>query len=221
MVISGQLCYLFLPEGKGMVLLVRITLLSFLCMFAAGVSLGEADMYVYRDAFGQQHLTNLRSKIPPKYRSRTRLIVQSKGVRTPQLPTEEPRPPLQPAAPATAPAAALKGLQVQMTQLGPPVPQQTVVTVSPPPQTTAPEVPPVPVFAQARPLSTSQFGLLQRRMTEAEVLQRLGPPAHVLHGRSAYRNIWYYPEGAGAPFTQLTFTAGKLTDMQRGFTQVR
>lgn len=204
-----------------MLLFVRITLLSVLCIIVAGVQMVWADMYVYRDALGQRNFTNLQRKIPPKYRSRARLILLSKGPKKRQPPAEEARMPPQPVVPALVPASPLAGLQVEMTQMGPPVPQQTVVTMSPPPRTAVPGVPTAPFFAQAQSISTSQYGLLKLRMTEPEVLQRLGPPAYVLYGRSDYRNIWYYPRSVSVPFTQLTFTSGKLTDMQRGFTEVR
>ena len=204
-----------------MSLFMRITLLSVLCMIVAGVQTVRADMYVYRDALGQRNFTNLQRKIPLKYRSRARLILVSKGPKKRHLPAEEDRMPPQPAVPALAPASPLEGLQVQMTQMGPPVPQQTVVTVSPPPRTAVSGVPTAPFFAQAQPISTSQYGLLKLRMTEPEVLQRLGPPTYVLYGRSDYRNIWYYPGSVSVPSTQLTFISGKLTNMQRGFTEVR
>ena len=36
------------------------------------MQMAYADIYVYRDALGQQHFTNLIRKVPPKYRSRAR-----------------------------------------------------------------------------------------------------------------------------------------------------
>ena len=191
--------------------LARITLLSILCLIIAGVQMGQADIYVYRDALGQRHFTNLIRKIPPKYRSRARLIVQTKGPKRLPSPDEEARVLLPP----------VEDRQVRRLQVVPPIPQQRVVTMPSPPQTAPSGVPPAPSFTEARSISTSQYGLLKLRMTQDEILQRLGPPAYVLDGRSDYRNIWYYPAGSGVPFTQLTFTSGKLTNMQRGFTEVR
>ena len=175
------------------------------------MQMAYADIYVYRDALGQQHFTNLIRKVPPKYRSRARLIIQSKGPKRLPSPDEEAQVTPQP----------VEDLPVQRFQVVPPIPQQTVVRTSPAPQESPTGISPGPFFAEARPITTSQYGALKLRMTQYEVLQRVGPPAYVLDGRSDYRNIWYYPAGGGLPFTQLTFTSGKLSNRHRGYTEVR
>ena len=89
---------------------------------------------------------------------------------------------------------------------------------------------------EARPVDTAQFGLLERGMSQAEVVRRLGPPAHVktdtqtilvpIHDRFekhrrkhaappyVVRTIeyewWYYPEGGGSMATMLEFRDGEL-----------
>jgi hypothetical protein len=83
--------------------------------------------------------------------------------------------------------------------------------------------------SQAMSVNTRQFGLLQLRMTDFEVLQRLGQPAAITEvGRPASgalesgRTIrvvrgetWYYPGNGAVPPTRLEFSNGLLVYKQR------
>jgi hypothetical protein len=83
--------------------------------------------------------------------------------------------------------------------------------------------------SQAMSVNTRQFGLLQLRMTDFEVLQRLGQPAAITAvgspasgSPSPLRVIrvvggeaWYYPGSGAVPPTRLEFSHGLLVHKQR------
>ena len=84
---------------------------------------------------------------------------------------------------------------------------------------------------QAMPVDARDFGLLSLRMSDFEVLQRLGPPAAISDvgeralppEGSSHRVIrvtestqsWYYPGTAGTPATRLDFQGGNLVNKTR------
>ncbi len=166
-----------------------------------------AEVYVYRDFRGQRHFTNRPEKIPLRYRSDAkRLPAKSRITRTigpPPTPAVSPAPQPAPAAavppPSLPPALPLSQLglgRIGITQLNAPAPPQIVVTRFP--------------AAPARPVDTHQFGLLQLRMTQAQVLQRLGPPLYTS------KEVWHYPGTRRIPSTRLVFNNGLLTRASRG-----
>lgn len=176
--------------------IIRAASLAFgaaLIIMIVSASAIAADMYYYRDVNGKLHLTNVRDRIPARYR-------------------------------ATATKAATpQGRSIDYT----PAP------VKPPPEagpaiTTS--VPDAPRSAhRIAPINTRQFGLLQLRMSEHDVLRRLGPPASISdigdleprfqRGGRVLRIVqaqtWYYPGNARIPATRLEFHNGVLVRKAR------
>lgn len=158
-----------------------------------------ADMFYYRDAQGQLHLTNVWSRIPPAYRN------QAARNRRPE-----------------------QGGPTQVTgkvskQLPAPLPQpRKKDRIAPRAATASPH---------AAPVNARAFGLLSLRMSDFEVLRRLGPPAAINDvGENALaaagrrnRTIritnsnqsWYYSGTARTPATRLEFQGGVLVNKKR------
>ena len=160
---------------------------------------GLADMFYYRDAKGQLHLTNVWSRIPQAYRS------QAARNRRP----EKGGPTLKADKPTKMPLA--------LPQPPRQVDQETrrAATASP----------------HAAPVNARAFGLLSLRMTDFEVLGRLGPPAAIddvgeraLAPAGQSKRVvritdssqsWYYPGTARTPATRLDFQGGVLVNKER------
>jgi len=74
----------------------------------------------------------------------------------------------------------------------------------------------------SRPVDVRQFGLLRFRMSEHEVLRRLGPPASIVENtrgttapgarvvRLTREQVWYYPGNGRTAATRLEFHNGLL-----------
>ena len=158
-----------------------------------------ADMFYYRDAQGQLHLTNVWSRIPSTYRD------QAARNRRPEQ---------------GGPTSTVdKATKVPSTSLSQPRQDDEVVRR------------PATVSPHAAPVSTRDFGLLSLRISDYEVLQRLGPPVAVSDvgeralapADSSNRVIrvvdsnqrWYYPGTTGIPATRLDFQGGVLVHKMR------
>jgi hypothetical protein len=83
----------------------------------------------------------------------------------------------------------------------------------------------------ARPIDTREYGLLQRGMTQVEVVKRVGEPDHVtelgdkqtvyrsrgdLIVQSEKREAWDYEGSFSYPPTRLIFSHGTLVNKTRG-----
>jgi len=179
----------------------RLSLIAagFLITASIWVTPALADMFYYRDARGQLHLTNVWSRIPPAYHS------QATQHQRPEQggPTE--------AAGKSAKIPSTPSSQArQNDKLG-----RRPVVASP----------------HAAPVNTRTFGLLSLRMSDFEVLRRLGPPAAIsdvgeralTSAGSSHRVIrvaasnqsWYYPGTARTPATRLEFQGGVLVNKTR------
>ncbi|ETW97047.1 hypothetical protein [Candidatus Entotheonella palauensis] len=158
-----------------------------------------ADMFYYRDAQGQLHLTNVWTRIPPAYRS------QAARNRRPEQ-----------GGPAQVAGKMAKLVPAPSPK---PLKEETLIqraaTASP----------------HAAPVNARDFGLLSLRMSDFEVLQRLGPPAAINDvGENALASAgrrnrtiritnsnqsWYYPGTARTPATRLEFQGGVLVSKKR------
>ena len=173
--------------------------IGFFSMALLWITPALADMFYYRDAQGQLHLTNVRSRIPSAYRSqadRHRRPEQGGPKQVADQPSRE--------QPMTA---APSRQDDEMTQR------------------------PVAASPHAAPVDARDFGLLSLRMSDFEVLQRLGPPAAISDvgertlepAGSSNRVIrvtestqsWYYPGTGSAPATRLVFQGGTLVNKTR------
>ena len=179
----------------------RLTVIIGGCLAIASLWLSPAlaDVYHYRDAQGQLHLTNVRARIPSAYRN------QADRNRRPEL---------------GGPTQAVEA----------PTRQQPALTM---PSRVEDETAPRPSAAspQARSVDARAFGLLSLRMSDFEVLRRLGPPAAISDvglralapEGSSNRAIrvtestqtWYYPGTARTPATRLVFQGGTLVNKFR------
>ncbi len=158
-----------------------------------------ADMFYYRNAQGQLHLTNMWSRIPSPYRS------QAARNRRPEL-----------GGPAQT---AGKSTKMPPTSSLQPQPDNKIVQH------------PVTASPHASPVHARAFGLLSLRMSDFEVLRRLGPPAAISDvGERALASTdsshqvirvtdrnqsWYYPGTARTPATRLEFQGGVLVHKLR------
>lgn len=178
---------------------LRLIVAGFFMTATIWVTPAVADMFHYRDARGQLHLTNVWSRIPAAYRdqaARNRRPEQGgptatagKSTKIPPTPSSQPR---------------------QDAKL-----MRHPATVSP----------------HAAPVSTRAFGLLSLRMSDYEVLQRLGPPVAISdvgeralapanHSHQVVRitdsnQRWYYPGTSRTPATRLEFQGGVLVHKMR------
>lgn len=175
------------------------TVAGFLIIASIWVTPALADMFYYRDANGQLHLTNVWSRIPEAYRdqaSRNRRPEQGGPTQEIESPTPMP----------------------SMTQPQPHTDDKRTThsaTASP----------------HAAPVDTRAFGLLNLRMSDFEVAQRLGPPAAISDvgqrtltpagsSNQVIRvvqgdELWYYPGTARIPATRLEFQRGVLVKKMR------
>jgi hypothetical protein len=81
----------------------------------------------------------------------------------------------------------------------------------------------------SRPVDAHQFGLLRWRMSEHEVLRRLGPPASIIENtrgttapgarvvRLTREQVWYYPGNGRTAATRLEFNDGLLALKSREY----
>ena len=81
----------------------------------------------------------------------------------------------------------------------------------------------------SRPVDVRQFGLLRLRMTDHEVLRRLGPPASIVENhlgttapgarvvRLTRGQVWYYPGTGRTAATRLEFNDGLLALKSREY----
>lgn len=158
-----------------------------------------ADFFYYRDAQGQLHLTNVRSRIPSAYLSQADCSRRPNG--TPSLATEQ----------QTVAPKAENVIRVQPT-----MDPDRVGRL----QASNPQVSPV---------NLHEFGLLHTRMSKFEVFRRLGPPAvindigklspHLWRAGHTLRLVktqtWYYPGTSRTPATRLEFFDGLLRNKVR------
>ncbi len=172
---------------------------GFLTIASIYVTPALADMFYYRDARGQLHLTNVWSRIPKAYRDQaTRNRRPEQGgptrVTAPSVPM--------PTAPKARPQRDDKRIA-----------RSTVAS------------------PHAAPVTTRAFGLLDLRMSDFEVAQRLGPPAaisdvgqrtlapagssHQVVRLALGGETWYYPGTARIPATRLDFQGGVLVNKER------
>lgn len=172
---------------------------GFFIMASIWVSPALADMFYYRDARGQLHLTNVWSRIPSAYRS------QATRHRRPEQ-----------GGPTQAAGESAKMSPTPLSQ-----PRQHDERVQRP-ATASPH---------AAPVDARAFGLLSLRMSDFEVLRRLGPPAAISDvgeralapAGSSNRVIrvtestqsWYYPGTTRTPATRLVFQGGVLAHKMR------
>ncbi len=175
------------------------TAAGFLMIASIWATPALADMFYYRDAQGQLHLTNVWSRIPETYRD------QATRNRRPEQggPTQATAPSTQ--MPSTPPSQSRRD-DKRATRSA---------TASP----------------HAAPVNTRAFGLLDLRMSDFEVVRRLGPPAAISDvgertlapAGSSNRVIrivrggetWYYPGTARIPATRLEFQSGVLVHKMR------
>lgn len=184
---------------------IRVPMMA-LCTAGMAVGLAAsamADMYYYRDGNGQLHLTNVLASIPARDRSRVVKTAKPQG----RSVTSAPKP--------QAPEAPKQAMPTQATSV---VPEPASQRVGPDGS-----------GAVAAAVSTRDFGLLRLRMTDVEVLQRLGRPVaitevgrpasgHASRGRTirvVRGESWYYPGSGSVPPTRLEFSNGLLVHKQR------
>lgn len=89
--------------------------------------------------------------------------------------------------------------------------------------------PPAVSAMPSRPVDAHQFGLLRWRMSEHEVLRRLGPPASIIENtrgttapgahvvRLTREQVWYYPGTGRTAATRLEFHNGLLALKSREY----
>jgi hypothetical protein len=158
-----------------------------------------ADFFYYRDADGHLHITNVWERIPSGYRAQAARSRRAEGS----------------PAPKTA--------------------QPTVVPQPQPPSIAMPAPAPARIEPSAvsalssRPVDTRQFGLLRLRMSEHEVLRRLGPPVSIIENnrgttapgarvvRLTREQVWYYPGNGRTAATRLEFHNGLLALKSREY----
>jgi len=117
---------------------------------------------------------------------------------------------------------------------GNPSPKTAQPTVAPqPPSVVMPASaqvePPSVATEPSRPVDARQFGLLRLRMTDHEVLRRLGPPASIVENhlgttapgarvvRLTRGQVWYYPGTGRTAATRLEFNDGLLALKSREY----
>ena len=105
------------------------------------------------------------------------------------------------------------------------VPQPSSVAMPAPAQVEPPSV----TTGPSRPVDARQFGLLRLRMTDHEVLRRLGPPASIVENhlgttapgarvvRLTRGQVWYYPGTGRTAATRLEFNDGLLALKSREY----
>lgn len=119
---------------------------------------------------------------------------------------------------------------------GGPGPKTAPPTVAPRPPSVATPAP-APARAEtstvsaepSRPVDAHQFGLLRLRMSEHEVLRRLGPPVSIVENhrsttapgarvvRLTRAQVWYYPGTGRTAATRLEFHNGQLALKSREY----
>jgi hypothetical protein len=89
--------------------------------------------------------------------------------------------------------------------------------------------PPAVSVEPSRPVDARQFGLLRWRMTDHEVLRRLGPPATIVENNLGTTapgarvvqltrgQVWYYPGNGRTAATRLEFNDGLLALKSREY----
>jgi hypothetical protein len=109
--------------------------------------------------------------------------------------------------------------------VGVPQPQPPSVAIPAPARVEPSAVSAVP----SRPVDAHQFGLLRLRMSEYEVLQRLGPPDSIIENnrgttapgarvvRLTGGQVWYYPGTGRTAATRLEFHNGRLALKSREY----